>query len=550
MGDLRWGMRYVKENGRDKSETGEQCSMETNVFLIQNLKNKILNYDGLVLYGAGYAARILIERLEKEDIIPLYCIVTNMTNNLERIGAIPVYSFFQKAEELRKQNILVIMAVSGSHEMEIMDLLNREEIVNKVSVSEYWCNISMFKEMYLEKDFEWYLSRVKDWYFEQCGMNLKVSSLRKGKGERQTDIVFVLNHPSPRAVKIIYALRNNGKKITVLLNKNIAATAGYSLWCDYLKKICICHYYSGIEQLILLLLKNNGMVVHVFSTPWNIYIPYILVKFQKDIGKIVFDEYDIANGFYVNIDKNIFQLERYCLENASGICYREFSLEYLTDCLKFNIKGKTIRFFDYCFGNRGDGIKNIENNLSLCYAGGVVGEDDNSDCPAVFSMAFIEMCEQGKCHLHVYPSNWDENRYRKYLEKEKESKYFHFHKPVVYEELIRELSQYDYGIMPARDDIWEMEGDESSTKYKYIYASTNKLFDYIDAGLPIIAASPLKIVEYLRKMGVLIQWTNGQYDFGYLMAEKKRMKRKVVEVREELRIENQIGKLMDFYEKL
>ena len=43
-----------------------------------------------------------------------------------------------------------------------------------------------------------------------------------------------------------------------------------------------------------------------------------------------------------------------------------------------------------------------------------------------------------------------------------------------------------------------------------------KYFDYLDAGLPIIAGLPLKMVECLEKKGVLINWKNGQYDFEYL----------------------------------
>ncbi len=520
--------------------------MEKNNFMIRKLKNILSGYDGLILYGAGYAAKNLIEILEEEDIVPSYCVVTSLAGNPKKIGILNVYSFEQKVKELLKKNILVIVAVSGSHEKKIMDLLNQAGIKNKVPLSEFWCNFSLFREMYLEKSFEWYLDRVKDWYYEHNGFTLENSILQNNKEERMSRVIFVLNHPSPRAVKIIRALKNNGKQITVLLNENLVDDEAYSLWCNYLREICTCHYYSEIEQLIFLLLKHKGMVVHVFSTPWNIYIPYLLVKMQSHIGKIVFDEYDIANGFYVGMDKNILQLERYCLENANGICYREFSLEYLTDSLKFNIKGKTIRFFDYCFGDEQNNVVDKTGELSMCYVGGLV----RPESPAFLSLDFIEMCEQSKCHLHVYPLKRDEIQYREYLEKEKESKYFHVHKPIAYEKLIYELSQYDYGVMPTRDDIWDMEGDTFNTKYKYIYAACNKFFDYIDAALPIIAACPLKMIEYLEDMGVLIPWTNGQYNFDFLMTERKNMKRKVIEAREILRIENHVGKLIEFYESL
>ena len=119
-----------------------------------------------------------------------------------------------------------------------------------------------------------------------------------------------------------------------------------------------------------------------------------------------------------------------------------------------------------------------------------------------------------------------------------------------YDKLVNELSQYDYGIVPTKDNVWEKEFSGYNTKYKYIYAATNKYFDYLDAGLPIIAGLPLKMVECLEKKGVLINWKNGQYDFEYLRKMKDKMKSNVMMVKEELRIGRHINKLLDFYESI
>ena len=319
---------------------------------------------------------------------------------------------------------------------------------------------------------------------------------------------------------------------------------------DMLRKISTDYYvYNQVEELFFLLLEKGKGKVHVFSSAWRIDIPYLLVKFQSIIGSVIFDEYDIANGFYTGFDECTLQLERYCLENACGVCYREFSLEHLTDILQFDIKGKTIRFFDYC-SKENIGTESITEELSLCYAGGMITEEEYSDCPFAFSMELIEMFEKNQCHLHVYPSNWEENKFRTYVDKDRESKYFHFHKPVEYDKLPDELSHYDYGIVPVRDDVWENEESGYNTKYKYIYAATNKLFDYLDAGLPLIAGMPLKMAEYLEKKGVLLKWTNGQYDFDYLRAVKDDMQKQVEKIKEELNIKKQIGKLLAFYETL
>ena len=127
-------------------------------------------------------------------------------------------------------------------------------------------------------------------------------------------------------------------------------------------------------------------------------------------------------------------------------------------------------------------------------------------------------------------------------------KYFHFHKTVPYEKLLNEIAQYDYGMIPASDDMWDKECSGYNTKYKYIYAATNKFFDYMEAGLPIIAAFPLKMAQCLEKIGVLINWTNGEYDFQYLLKMKAIMHDRVLKEREKFKIEHQINRLIEFYD--
>lgn len=520
-------------------------------FNIRALCNKIAKYDSFALYGAGYVARLLIEYLAEEGRIPQYCIVTGIDGNAESIGNVPVYAFEQKADELRKGNIFVIVSVLQLHEQEIIDLLRQNEIVNVTAFSEYCHNFEMLREVYINQGFNWYVSKVKDWYFERNGQELDDSTWLHSK--KQDHVLLVLEHPSPRAVKMIKALKGAGKQILVFINKQKAENPMYALWCNSLKSES-CHYYGSVEELIYMLVKNKGMAIHVFSAPWGaISVPYILVRLQADIGKVVFDEYDIANGFYTIVDERTLSMERYCLENAAGICYREFSIEPLTDDLNFDIKGKAIRFFDYCslessMAEKGR-IKE-ENGLSLCYAGGINIEEEYPDIPWVLSMAFIEMCEKNGCCLHIYPPDWNEEKYKKYIEKDKGSNYFYFHKPVCHDALSKEMSIYDYGIIMTYDDVWEKEAYGYATKDKCLYFASNKLFDYLDAGLPIIAAVPLKMVEYLEEMGVLLKWTNGQYDFDYLAAVKEEMRARVPSAREKLRIDNHIGELWEFYESL
>ncbi len=518
-------------------------------FRVSVFKNEITKYDGFVLYGAGYMTKEIIPVLKEIERKPLYIIVTDVKNNPEKIDEIPVYGLEQKMDEIQEKNILVVLAVTEKYEDEMKSLLQEKNIHNITMLLQYLRRLPD----YLDKQIDWHLERIKDWYFDVNNKELDESVLLLNQEMNRNRVLFVVEGLMPRVIKIARALKKEGREVVLLLNGEMMTNPVFFKFRDSLRGEGFRTYnYNRIEELLFLLLENKSIAVHVFSNIWaGQYRDYILVQLQQYIGKIVFENYDIENGFSIEFTPEFLQRERYCLENAVGVCYREFSLEHLIDTLKFDIKGKTIRFFDYCSDDVITcGTDSSDKELSLCYVGDIYTEEDYpGSCYACF-MEVARKCEKNRCHLHVYPPAWDEKRYKKFIDKDKISTYFHFHKPVAYDRLKEELSQYDYGIFPSIDDIYRKEVWVNYTKYKCIYAATNKFFDYLDAGLPIVARLPLKLAEFLEQKDVLINWQVEEYDFDYLMREKESMKKKVIEKREELKIGNHINELWEFYESL
>lgn len=522
---------------------------------IRTLWNEISEYDGLVLYGAGDIAEGFITILEERDYQPLYCVVSDISKNPEVLNGIPVYDIAEKAAELRGSNILVfVSSLSERSNKKILDMLRSYEITNTLSASAYWfpvINMNIFWDMYMEKEYGWYISRIKSWYLEQYGTYPKESLGCGDTNKNKSKILFVVENFSARVVKIAKALKSHGKEVTLLLEGREENNPMWRSLCNILDKEQIEYLFFGpVEELLFLLQRNQGCTIHVFSSPWVPYIAYILVKLQNFIGSVVFENYDIANGFHTILDDEMLKLEQYCIENARGVSYREYSLEYLRDVLHFQIKGKSIRFWDYCSDEKEEfHSEDSELELSLCYVGGIEPEGEFPESP-FGHLEFASQCEQNHCHFHIYPPDWDEKRYEEFIKQDETNPYFHFHKPVPNNKLAEEISKYDYGVSPVKDDIWNKKYSGQYTKEKLIYAGANKLFDYLDAGLPIITAIPQKISQYLEKKGVLINWTNGQYDFDYLRSRKKMMRENIPDVREELRIGNHIPKLIEFYESL
>lgn len=522
---------------------------------IQTLWNKVSEYEKFVFYGAGDIAKVYMEVLKERNYQPLYCVVSDISKNPKELNGVPVHGFCEVAEELRESGILVfISSLSVNSNKKIFDMLISHGITNILSASSFCfpvMNGDIFWNIYIEKGCEWYIRGVESWCLEQYGIPLEETLGNSRENGDRNKILFVVDNFGARTVKIAKALKTYGKEVFILLDGKGKSDPIWVSLCNILDKEGIGYsFYGPIEELLFLILKNKGNIVHVFSSPWTPYISYTLVKLQDIVGKIVFENYDIANGFHVMADERMLELEKYCIENAKGICHREYSLEYLIDVLYFEIKGKTIRFLDYCSDRKYNiNKKNKDIELSLCYVGGIEPKEEFPDTPFEH-LEFASLCEENKCHFHIYPPDWDEKRYGEYIRKDEECLYFHFHKPVPNDMLAEEISKYDYGVSPIRDDVWENARSGQYTKEKLIYAGANKLFDYLDAGLPIVTAIPQKISKYLEEKGVLINWTNGQYDFDYLRDRKESMREKVSDVREELRIGNHIQELVGFYESL
>ena len=81
-------------------------------------------------------------------------------------------------------------------------------------------------------------------------------------------------------------------------------------------------------------------------------------------------------------------------------------------------------------------------------------------------------------------------------------------------------------------------------------STTNKFFDGLEAGLPIIASFPLKLANYFEENGVLLNWTIEEIDFEQLRKRKVELKKNVEKFRERLRIRFRILELIEFYNSL
>lgn len=415
-------------------------------------------------------------------------------------------------------------------------------------------------EIYMYADERKYLEEIANWYkntHRNCRTDKRMIANRlyekAGKKRNPRKVVFVVQSIQPRAYKIISALYNRNLDITILFCSKMDRTDANKILYERLQGLCKKYYECNcFEQVMYEIMRSNALVVHYFTSANELTYPYLLLRMKHLFGKIVIDRYDIYNGLYVGMQQEIYNKERYLFEHADGICNRSFELPYLRNHLGFNISGKELFFPDYIneIVDKEQDNQLVEKELSLVYAGGVVTEKDQLDIPWNCLPELADICKENHCHFHVYPIFWDEERYSKYIDLDRKNHFFHFHRPVEWDKLIPELIKYDYACLPSRRLDEEREVYGYNTKYKYKYAASNKYFDAIAAGIPMIGVLSDELTKLLEQSGICIRWTIEEYDFDELRARRDELKERVREQRLQWHIDNHIDKLIDFYRSL
>jgi glycosyltransferase involved in cell wall biosynthesis len=96
-------------------------------------------------------------------------------------------------------------------------------------------------------------------------------------------------------------------------------------------------------------------------------------------------------------------------------------------------------------------------------------------------------------HMHVYGLG-DPPVLKEYEKAASRHHHFHFHGPVPHDRLMREMTAYDWGIVPFEPP--REERDHFDTMLP------NKFFDYLVCGLPVLSPRSRSMVDYIKKEGV------------------------------------------------
>ncbi len=248
-----------------------------------------------------------------------------------------------------------------------------------------------------------------------------------------------------------------------------------------------------------------------------------------------------------------FWCERFVLENADGILYKDSDEAFDDLHRRYNIGAPSLQFQTYVSQTHhhamtGDEVSD-ERPLRLVYAGGVHGNADLRNDGYYLTRSLLDIASvltrQG-FQFDIYNS-YDPNGsgFEDFCSLSERDPLFNYHTPVPAEELPAVLLDYDYAWYGL-----DFSRAVASGKF-YHNCFGSKFWSYVEAGLPIIIS---KEHGYMAKLAadLGIGITFGMEDLpelGRLIAryDYREMKENLKKVQREYSMEGQIDRLLAFY---
>jgi hypothetical protein len=316
------------------------------------------------------------------------------------------------------------------------------------------------------------------------------------------------------------SLQTSGEKVILFVggttSPRISRMAKWLVKNPEYKTIFLCHTKGYIEEFSnscwnkVILYRNKPHLIRIVRQLKNIYIihgfavksyyPDVVRKHHK--ATFIMDFQDVFACYYslpptLRWLKQELPHEKNCLEKSDGIVAH--SLEPWIVYRKYGIRPHPDNIFFplYCDD---DCIVDTEkklnpDNIHLVYAGGISGSHRSRERHGVTQFhKVIEKLSAQKIHFHIYPSPathvTDSNDYKIISQ---HNPYFHIHEAVSIDSLPTELVKYDFGIIPF------FLSDSGHSKDKYRYATSLKLFNFIEAGIPVFVADDIFYQSWMLK---------------------------------------------------
>jgi len=349
----------------------------------------------------------------------------------------------------------------------------------------------------------------------------KGSAPRIAISEKPLNILFVQEAPCIRNYKMATALRSRGHRISLAYTKARLSQMYKGLSDDvYDENVHI----SNFRQLWDL--SRHYDIVHCHNEP-----DVLTVAALAGDAPVIHDTHDLIS-LRANGDLNLAYFEGVANRGATGRVYTTpYQMEEAQKL--YGVNGPSLVFYNYV--SESDLATSLlpkrsteDGKVHIVYEGGIGGNGHRD-----FFSLFVELAKLGN-HIHIYPTFYDTEIARYFSEFPN----IHYNNPLSPKHIIEAMSQFDFGIIPFNL--------EKGNKRFLDSTIANKLFEYLAAGLPVLASPLRSYIDYFSKNPVGITFQD-EKDIIENIPRLKKIAESTDFSRQVFTYEKQVAELEHFY---
>ena len=342
------------------------------------------------------------------------------------------------------------------------------------------------------------------------------------KNNKEKTIVFISGKPFPMLSRQALAMKKRGYRTFLITMDQINLNDHLLIKDSFEHIIQNILFFPALKKLLDLISPD---FYHVQCWMWKYSLGMFVIKNKKK-SKVICDFYDVT-GMYAKkkdlkiifneevVDQDL-ECEEFIFKNADGIIHR-YKQKILLDYSKRYDRNKNIlEFQQYPLSTKNISKKNdSKSRIRLVYCGTLIPPNDPNHPKELFPPAGMidafNILLLKDYELNIYlPINGSKDFNKWVFDlKERFPENLFIHETLPIDELINEISVYDYGI-----NFFILNKKETKvSKFNFDGAMGTKNFTLLEAGLPIIVNSEMRYFdELIKKNKIGISLNSGEFN--------------------------------------
>lgn len=415
----------------------------------------------IIIFGMGYYGKNTFWKLKEE-----YNIVAFADNNMKlaetTYEGVPVIPGTKLIEE-DLENIDIVISTQFYYEIESQLIV--------MGITDYYVMLEGFLYHTNSQETMMPIELNTDCYYK--------------KETEEKNILFVQNAACIRTHKIATLMRDIGYRVFLLYT----FAPPYGAYSQYLSLYEKIWGFSSAKGIVDFVSNSDFDVVHCSNEPDT------LANIVSMSGKPVIADTHDMQSIRSNVEIETLILEylanSFCAGNMyeSGNVAKIAQQKYETEAKKvFAVENYVMDQIN--ISKAYDKLSSFDGKIHCVYEGGIVGNEKNNH--RYFDEMWRKLTDEG-IHIHFY-SQSDIERCRRL---EKISPLIHYEGSMGGDELIYEMTKYDCGLV--------LFNSTDSNRVHLEANSINKVYEYINSGLPLISAGINSLNEFVKKYKVGIE---------------------------------------------